>query len=300
MRVDLTTSLINLPLESPLIVSSGPLTMNGPDAVRVSEQPVGALVMKAATPKARPGHPQPQWIWLGSSLLNAQGNPNPGYLRFVDEVRYTVEHTQKPVIVSMIASEPEEYLRMAEALGTAEPQAFELPLIVYRTDDPRWAAELVGAVKEAARVPVIAKLWYDVDIIDLGHAVAEAGADAITVTGSLPALAIDLDTRRPSLGSPYGFGGLTGPCIKPMVVRCVAILAKALDVPIIGGGGISSGEDALEMMMAGARAVSLLTAAMLEGEDVFTRIYDEMQVLLGDLGYTRVEDVVGVALEHIP
>lgn len=274
--------------------------MKGADAVRVSGQPVGAVVMKAATPEARPGYPQPQWIWLGRSLLNAQGNPNPGYKRFVDEVRFTVEHTHKPVIVSMIASEVDEYLSMTEVLGEAEPHAFELPLIVYRTDQPRWAAELVGAVKEAARVPVIAKLWYDVDIVDLGHAVAEAGADAITVTGSLPALAIDLESARPSLGSPNAYGGLTGPCIKPLVVRCVAVLAKALNIPIIGGGGVSDGDDALELMMVGARAVSLLTAAMLEGERVFTRIHDEMQAKLQELGHRCVEDVIGIALEHIP
>lgn len=300
MTVDLTTSLLGHPLKTPLIVSSGPLTMNGPDAVLVAAEPVGALVMKAVTPKARDGYPRPHWIWLGDSLLNAQGNPNPGYQRFVDEVQYTVENAEVPVIVSLIGAEPEEYLRMAEALESAQPDAFELPLMAYRMDDPRWAADLVKAVKEAVHAPVIAKLWYDVEIAAYGHAVVEAGADAITAIGSVPGLAIDLTSASPKLGSPFGYGGLTGPCIKPLAVRCVSVLAKSLDVPIIGGGGVSSGRDAIEMMMVGAHAVSLLTAAMLGGLEVFGKIRDDMQRRMKEFGYKRVEDLIGVALNNLP
>jgi dihydroorotate dehydrogenase (NAD+) catalytic subunit len=300
MTVDLTTNLLNWHLKTPLIVSSGPMTMNGLDAVRAAGEPIGAVVMKAVTPKARGGYPQPHWIWFGDSLLNAQGNPNPGYERFVEDVRYTVENSGIPVIVSLIASEPEEYLRMAETLKDADPHAFELPLMAYRMDDPRWAADLVKAVKEAVNVPVIAKLWYDVQIVDVGYAVVEAGADAITAIGSIPALAIDLSSASPKLGSPYGYGGLTGPCIKPLAVRCISVLAKSLDVPIIGGGGVSTASDVLEMMMAGAHAVGLLTAVMRDGLEVFGKICVELQRRLSELDYRRVEDVVGVALDNLP
>jgi dihydroorotate dehydrogenase (NAD+) catalytic subunit len=300
MAVDLTTNLLGHTLQTPLIVSSGPLTMNGPDAVRAASEPVGALVMKAVTPKARQGHPRPHWVWIGDSLINAQGNPNPGYQRFVDEVHYAVEHADVPVFVSLIGSEPEEYLRMAERLEMAKPDAYELPLMAYRMDDPRWAAELVGAVKQAVRAPVIAKLWYDVEIAAYGHAVVEAGADAVTAIGSIPALAIDISSGSPSLGNPFGYGGLTGPCIKPLAVRCISVLAKSLDVPIIGGGGVCSGRDVIEMMMVGAHAVSLLTAAMLGGLEVFGRICDEVRRRMTELGYQRVEDLIGVALENLP
>lgn len=297
--VELGIRLLNFKLRNPLIVASGPLTKDGRATIKRSRLDVGAVVMKSVTVKPREGYPHPQIIKVGESLLNAQGLPNIGYEKFVEEIKLAKRESEVPLFASLVGSDPQEYVKMAKAMEEAGADALELPLISYRADDYSLTAELISVVKGTVRIPVIAKLWYDYNVGTIAQAVESAGADAITVMDSVPAMLIDVSSGKPRLGSPSGMGGLTGFCIKPLAIRSVAEVASVVEIPVIGCGGVKTGLDAVEMMMAGARAVELLTAPMQGGGAVFNNIVGEMRAFMEKRGYKRPEEFIGASLKHI-
>jgi dihydroorotate dehydrogenase (NAD+) catalytic subunit len=293
-----------LPLANPIILASGPPGRNAKSLIKYG-QTAGAVVAKSVTWKAQEGNPQPRITRVKEwGMINWENLPNPGYLAFCRELEEAKAVAACPVIGSIGPLESVEQQRtIAAAFEEAGADAIEL--------DFKWGARFSGsliqqithAVKEAVSIPVIAKLAPFVgDIVENALAVEEAGADAVTAINSVyPAMRIDCRLRRPAITS--GIGGLSGQPILPLAVAMVYQVYEAVDIPIIGCGGIVTGEDALELIMAGAEAVQTCTAAMIEGPEAFTRINAELEELLAELGLESVEAGCGLAHDyplHVP
>ena len=229
-------------------------------------------------------------------LLNAMGLPNPSYKDFQDEIE-TARACKVPVIASIFGSSAEEFAQIARSL---KADAFELNLSCPHAEKygselgryPDLVESVTGAVKAAASVPVWVKLTPNTaDILELGLAAQRGGADCVVAINTLKAMAIDIETGFPILGN--RFGGLSGPAIKPVAVRCVYELAGRLEIPVIGVGGVSSWEDAVEMIMAGASGVQVGTA-LLGGYGIFEEITTGLSRYLERKSLT-LEELCGLA-----
>ena len=234
------------------------------------------MVTKSIGSAPREGHPGPTVVAVECGLLNAMGLPNPSYREFQVEIDIA-RSSGVPVVASIFGSSPAEFAQVARGL---KPDAFELNLSCPHAEKygselgryPDLVEAVTGAVKAAADVPVWVKLTPNTaDIVELGLAAQRGGADAVVAINTLKAMAIDIETGYPILGN--RFGGLSGQAIKPVAVRCVFDLASRLDIPVIGVGGIATWEDAVEMIMAGAKAVQVGTALM-RGYGIFADLTD--------------------------
>jgi dihydroorotate dehydrogenase (NAD+) catalytic subunit len=241
-------------------------------------------------------------------LINAVGLANPG----VDVEILVLARTArllKPLgaalIASIFAGTVAEFAQVASHVASASPDLIEVNISCpnvhdeYGTpfsSDPQSAAEVTAAVKEAAgtNVPVLVKLSPNVaDISGVARAVEAAGADGITAINTLTGMLIDVHARRPTLAN--RMGGISGPAILPLAIRCVYDIYQAVSIPIIGMGGVSSGQDAVAMIMAGATAVGVGSAVYGQGPEVFGQILAEMEELAAELGYGHIAEMRGVA-----
>lgn len=290
-----------IPLRNPIMLASGPLGRNAASLIKYG-QFAGGLVSKSVTWLPCKGNPRPRVTRVGEwGLINWEGLPNPGYEAFCHELSAAKAVCTVPIIASIGPAESVEQLQ-AIAVALEEAGAYALEL------DFKWATHIedntlqritkgVRSVKEAVTIPVIAKLSpYMGDIVENALAVEEAGADAITAINSVyPAMRIDVRRQRPALAS--GCGGLSGRPILPIAVAMIYQIYEAVKVPILGSGGVISGEDALQMIMAGAQAVQICTVAILEGPRAFRRINDELEALVREIGFESVEACCGVVHE---
>jgi dihydroorotate dehydrogenase (NAD+) catalytic subunit len=304
----LTVQLCGFELPNPLILASGILGTEAELMARVARAGAGAVTAKSCSLEPRLGHPNPTVLAWEHGLINAVGLANPGVEAEVGVLRKT-KALLKPLgaalIASVFADTVENYSRVAARILGAGPDLIEVNISCPNVHDEFGtpfsadagaAAEVTVAVKQsvAGRVPVLVKLSPNVaDIAAIARAVAAAGADGISAINTLTGMVIDVDARRPILANRTG--GLSGPAIRPLAVRCVYEVYRAVDLPIVGIGGVSSGRDAVEMILAGATAVGLGSAVYEEGPEVFGRIGAEMAVLMAELGYECVEEMRGAA-----
>ncbi|MFP4174833.1 MAG: dihydroorotate dehydrogenase [Halobacteriales archaeon] len=287
--------------DEPVLLASGILGSTGASLNRALRAGAGGVVTKSVGPRERTGHPGPN-VFVDDSeeyALNAVGlsNPSDG---FTDEV----EMVDGPTVVSIFGGTADEFADLAR---TFAPYAdgFELNVSCphaegYGVDigaDPELTRKVTAAVNDAADVPVWVKMTPDVtDVTEIGVAAQEGGADAVVATNTLSALAIDVESGRPILGNVHG--GMSGSALKPVALRCVYDLYEALDVPVVGVGGVSSAEDAVEYMLAGARAVEVGTAVW-EGIDVLGEIADGVEAYKERKGLSH-DELVGRAHELAP
>jgi len=301
-----------LPIRNPVILASGPLGRNAKSLIKYSRY-AGAVVGKSITFLPRKGNPPPRIVNLGPfGLINWENLPNLGYKRFCEELRIAKAQCSCPVIASLGPSSNIDELRtMALAFEEAGADGLELdfkwgydPKTGQTGYDPQTGQagfesasifEIVSTLKETVSIPIIAKLAAFVgNLVENAKAAESAGADALTAINTVfPAMKINIRRQRPALSSL--FGGLSGKSIHPLAVAAVYRLYEAVEIPIIGCGGITSGEDALEMIMAGAEAVQICTVAMTEGPSAFQRIVNELQDLVEQLGLGSVERCCGLA-----
>lgn len=301
-----------LAIRNPLILGSGPLGRNAQGLIKHGRY-AGAVVGKSTTWLPQKGNPHPRIVSLGAfGLINWENLPNLGYKCFAEELRLAKAQCACPIIASLGPSNDLEQVKtMAVALEEAGAVALELdfkwgydPVSGHTGYDAKRGggifgaaamSEALSALRETVSVPLIAKLITGAgDIVALAKAAEAAGAAAVTAINSVfPAMKIDLEKRRPVLSSL--FGGLSGRSILPLAVAAVYRVYENVEIPIIGCGGVSSGEDALEMIMAGADAVQMCTAAMVEGPTVFQRVNKELDVLVQELGFATVEECRGLA-----
>jgi len=289
-------------LANPVMTASGTFS-NGLEFARVFDiQRLGAIVSKGTTPRPRAGHVQPRTAETPCGMLNAIGLQNVGVEALVRDLAPLWATWRVPVIVNVSGDTVDEYGELAARLdGVPGVSALELNVSCPNVavggmefgQDPRLAAAVTRAALRQTTLPVIVKLTPNVTDIAAGaRAVAEAGADAVTAINTVQGMAIDVRSRRPVISSVYA--GLSGPAIKPIALRMVYQVAAAVDIPVIGCGGISSGLDAVEFLMAGATAVQVGTATFLNPLAPL-EVLEGVQRFLEEEGVEDVHDVVGVA-----
>lgn len=303
----LATDLCGVHLPTPLVLASGILGTDADLLARVARAGAGAVTAKSCSAEPRAGHPNPTVLAWEHGLINAVGLANPGVEAEVAELtraRALLRPIGAALIGSVFAETVEGFARVAARLTEAGPDLIEVNISCPNVRDelgtpfaadPLAAAEVTAAVKEAVAgwVPVLVKLSPNVtDIAAIARAVEAAGADGISAINTLTGMVIDVHARRPILANRTG--GLSGPAVRPLAVRCVYDIYRAVGIPIVGIGGVRSGRDAVEMIMAGATAVGV-GSAVYEGVDVFGRMCGEMAALMAELGYERVADMRGAA-----
>mgnify|MGYP006297657847 CR=1 FL=1 len=287
--------------EEPVLLASGILGSTGASLNHALRAGAGGVVTKSVGPRERTGHPGPN-VFVDDSeeyALNAVGLSNPSEA-FTDEVK----KVDGPTVMSVFGGTADEFADVARTFAPYA-DAFELNVSCphaegYGVDigaDPELTREVTAAVNDAVDAPVWVKMTPDVtDVTEIGVAAQEGGADAVVATNTLSAMAIDVKSGRPILGNAHG--GMSGSALKPVAVRCVYDLYEALDVPVIGVGGVSSADDAVEYMLAGARAVEVGTAVW-EGVEVLGEIADGVEAYKdrNDLSH---DELVGRAHELAP
>jgi len=302
----LATEIAGLKLRNPTMLAAGILGLSGASMRQVIENGAGAVVTKSVGVKPRKGYPNPAVVQVSRGLLNAMGLPNPGVHEFVEEIRELKEDgVEVPIIVSVYGFSAEEFAKAAHVVEKAGADALELNVScphVKKTgseigQNPSLVAEVVEKVKAVSKKPVILKLTPNVaDIAEVAKAGVKAGADAITAINTMRAMAIDVETAMPILANKIG--GLSGPAIKPVAVRCVYEIYEAVDVPIIGCGGITTWQDAVEFMLAGASGVQIGTAIASQDLGVFKSVTKGIDSYLRRKGLRSVKDIVGLSHRH--
>ncbi len=304
-----------LALGNPVIIASGTFGYDGYGRGLTPEMDLsrlGAVIPKTLTRMPRQGNPEPRWYPESYRvarengepvLLNAIGLTNPGIEAGLGELAQEWAGWDATVLLSMSGDSVTQFGEMAEmAAGVGGFEAIELNLScpnVEQGDLFSYSAKgtfsAVEAVKRHAEVPVLAKLAPNVpDIVPIARAAVDAGADALTICNTIPAMTIDVESRRPALGNVTG--GLSGPGLHPVAVALVYRAAQAVDVPIIGVGGIFTAEDALEFMLAGATAVQVGSANLADLWAPF-KILEGMQVWLGERGISDINDLIGAVVD---
>lgn len=307
MTPDLTVDLCGIRLRNPLVLASGVLGTEPGILQRVGLAGAGAVTSKSCSLLPRKGHPNPTVLDWGPGLINAVGLANPGVeeeVRILREARERLAGEGVALFASIVAGTVEEFAEVARRISVAEPDLIEVniscPNVISEFGElfahrPGSAAAVTRAVKDATDIPVSVKLSPNVtDIVAIAQAVAEAGADAITAINAVgPGMVIDVESGRPFLSNREG--GISGPAIRPVAVRCVYRIAQAVDVPIIGTGGVARGRDVVEMVMAGATAVGVGSAVYWRGPELFGELLAEVQEFLTSHGYGSLAEIRGLA-----
>ncbi len=288
-------------LSNPVMTASGTFGYGTEHSHLFDIEKLGALVCKGTTLEPREGNPQPRIVETASGVLNSIGLQNIGVEVLIREKAPIWAGWRVPVIVNIAGETVDEYAKLASRLeGIAGISGLEVNIScpnikaggVEFGADPDAAAEVTAAVKKASSLPIMVKLTPNTsDIVRVAAAVTEAGADAISLINTLRGMAIDITERRPLLGNL--FGGLSGPAIKPVALQMVYEVAGAVDLPVIGCGGIMTASDAIEFIMAGASAVQVGTASFAEPRaplDVLEGIGQFME----KEGIEDIREIIGV------
>ena len=300
---DLRTSIGKLQLANPVMTASGTFGYGTEFADFVELERLGGVIVKGTTLHHREGNPYPRMAETPAGMLNAVGLQNKGVDYFCEHIYPTIKDYKTNMIVNVSGSAIEDYVATAERINALE----HIPAIELNISCPnvkqggmafgvtaKGAAEVVSAVRKVYDKTLIVKLSPNVtDITEIARAAEAAGADSVSLINTLLGMAIDAERRRPVLSTVTG--GMSGPAVKPIALRMVWQVAKAVNIPVVGLGGISNGTDAIEFMLAGASAIEVGTANFID-PSVTGKIVDEINAYLDRHGYASVRDIIG-ALE---
>ena len=296
----LATSVCGIALRNPVIAASGTFGYGLEFEKQVDLDSLGGLVVKGLSREPIEGNPAPRLYETAAGMINSIGLQNVGVRAFVAEKLPALAKLRTAVIANVFGYQTEDYVEVARVLEDHEGLAgYELNVScpntkhggIYFSSDPALLSEVVSAARRVVRRPLIVKLSPNVGAIEpLARAAEESGADALSLVNTFVALAIDAHTRRPRIGA--GFGGLSGPAIKPIALRLVCQAARAVKIPVIGLGGIATGEDAAEFLIAGAQAVQVGTATFWDPQSP-ARIARELGEFLEREGIGNVGEIVG-------
>ena len=299
----LRTTICGMSLSNPTILASGIMGVSAASLQYVQDNGAGAVTLKSIGHVERTGHHNPTVFAWEEGIHNAVGLSNPGIDDAVPMIQEMVKTVSIPVIGSMFADKIDNFKMVAEKMSQSGVAAIEVNLSCPNTEDDfgrmfaldaKMTSDLIRAVKSVTgRIPVFAKLSADSpDISEIGKAAEEAGTDAITAINTISGMVIDIHQKRPILTNKAG--GISGPAIRPMGVRAVYNLYKAVKIPIIGTGGINTGEDAIQYVMAGATAVGIGSGVYYRGIDVFKKISEEIKVFMENEGYSSLDEIRGI------
>lgn len=298
---DLAVDLAGIKMKNPVMSASGTFGSGVEYAGVFDVGMMGALVTTGLTLESKAGNRPPRLCETPAGLLNAVGLQNPGVDAFIRDILPGMLDFGVPVIANIAGSTKDEFVEIAEKFTGTGVAGLEINISCPNVKTggmalgtiPEVAAQVVEAVSESTDLPVIVKLTPNVtNIVELARAVADAGADALSLINTLLGMVIDVEQRKPVLGNIMG--GLSGPAIRPIAVRAVWQVAQAIRIPIIGMGGICTGRDALEFMMAGASAVAVGSAFFHDPLSA-VRIITELDEYCGEHGVDRLQDLVGSA-----
>lgn len=299
---DLRTNIGGLELRNPVITASGTFGYGIEFEDVVELHRIGGIVMKGTTYEPRQGNDYPRMAETACGMLNCVGLQNRGVMYFAENIYPRIRKIDSRMIVNVSGSSPEDYARCAAVVDSLDDiPAIELNISCPNVRDggmafgvtTEGAASVVRAVRKAYRKTLIVKLSPNVtDIVSIARAVEAEGADSVSLINTLMGTAIDIEKRRRMLS--IGTGGLSGPCIKPVALRMVCQVAHAVDIPVIGLGGICCAADAIEFIMAGASAVEIGTANFLDPA-VSVKVVDGIDEWLDSHDVASVRDIIGVA-----
>ncbi|ASY27685.1 dihydroorotate dehydrogenase (NAD+) catalytic subunit [Candidatus Planktophila limnetica] len=303
--IDLSTTFSNAWFPSPLFTASGCASSGKELAQFIDLREIGAVVTKSVMSKARHGRPTPRMAETPSGMVNSIGLQGPGIDAFLAEDLPWLVSQKARVIVSIAGETIEEYATLARKVRSAPGiSALEVNISCPNVEnrglvfacDPEASRRVIDGVRKTlgGELPIIAKLSPDVtDLVSIAKGVVDAGADGLALINTVLSMVINLDTMRPHLGGKTG--GLSGPAIRPIAVRAIYQVHEAMpNVPILGMGGVSTGRDALELILAGAKGVSVGTASFADPAAIIT-IQNELKELLAARGFTSVAQAVGFA-----
>ena len=298
--MSLEVNVAGIRMRTPVMVASGTFGYGSEYVDFVDLNLLGAIVVKGITSEPWAGNPMQRIIETPSGMLNAIGLQNVGVDGFISEKLPYLRDFDVPVVVNVCGETLEEYCEVTQKLDAAEGvAAIELNISCPNLDcggmsfgvDSRLASELVNEVRERTGLPLLVKLSPNVtDIAEIARAIEDAGADGLSVINTLLGMAIDAKTRRPQLANLTG--GLSGPAIKPVALRMVWQVYNAVKIPIVGMGGIMTGEDAVEFFIAGASAVAVGTANFVNPRASLD-VTDGIRAYLEDHGFDSVKELVG-------
>ena len=305
--IDVSATLCGVRLPNPTVLTSGILGLSHEIMARVARAGAGGVTFKSCSLKPRPGYPNPTILDWGPGLINAVGLSNPGVEVMVEEIRAAKKSLAPmgvPVIASIFAETIYDFGTIARFISEAEPHLIEVNISCPNIDDryrqmfaadPYVVAQVTRRVKENTEIPILVKLSPNVtDVVKIARTAVEAGADGITAINSLgPGLILDVETCRPVLA--HGTGGVSGPAMRPIAVRCVRDICRAVDVPVVAVGGVTSGRDVVEMILVGATAVGIGSAVHYRGMEVFREVCRELEGYMARHGYADLEAFRGRA-----
>ena len=296
----LQTKLCNIKLKNPTILASGILGVTKGSVDRIGKSGAGAVTLKSLCHEERAGNPNPT-MFADGTFLNAVGLPGQGIDSAMKDFQ-RLDNLSVPVIGSIYGYRIEQFGEVAKKMSSLNPSMIEVDISCPHLDygkpyyaDPKLTAEVTKIVKKnSGKIPVSIKLSPNVyDIKEIAHAAEKAGTDAITAINAVTGMVIDVDARKPILANKIG--GVSGPALKPIAVRCVYEIYETVKIPIIGTGGVTYGKDAIEMIMAGATAVGIGTGIYYRGIGIFKKVCNEMQQWMKKNKIKGLDEIRGIA-----
>ena len=299
----LSTGFLTKNFDNPLVLASGILGVTAASLNRIVTHGAGGVTTKSISLTPRPGHANPTMVGLAHYFINAVGLSNPGVEEAVEQIKIFKTLSTAPLIGSIFAGTPDEFAKVAEILTAAPLDFLEINIscpnvsnefgipFAYSTT----AVETITKkVKDKTEIHVIVKLspnaW---NIVEIARAAEAAGANALTAVNTISGMTIDVGSHKPILHNKQG--GVSGPALFPIALKCVYDLYSAVKIPIIGTGGVTSGEDALTMIMAGATLIGVGSAVYYHGPMVFQKITGEMEKIMAEQNIKTLGEIRGVA-----
>jgi len=302
----LQTTFLGKNFTNPIVLASGILGVTAASMHHAIKNGCGGVTVKSVSIEPRTGHPNPTMMGTEHYFINAVGLSNPGVEAAVEELKKFKKTSNAPLVGSVFAGSFDEFAAVTEKICAAPIDFLEVniscPNVMKEFGEPfaystEAATTITKKVKAKANVPVLIKLspnaW---NIVAIAKAVEEAGADGLVAVNTVSGMAIDVYSRKPVLHNKQG--GVSGPALFPIALNCVYNLAQAVKIPIIGTGGITTGEDALAMIMAGATLLGIGSAVYFRGENVFQKITDEMTTIMEKENIKSLDEIRGCAYKN--
>jgi len=299
----LSVDIDEITLRNPTMLASGILGISQSIFERLYDENIGGIVTKSISVEPMKGYPNPTIIPLsGGSYLNAVGLSNPGVNAFSEELS---QNKNIPIFISLVGSSEKDFAKMIKVFDSLNIIGYEINLSCPHVskmgmevgDDPEAVSKIVSTVRKNTKKPISVKVGVgSVDVIELARTAIEAGANIITAINTLRAMSIDVETMMPILSN--RIGGLSGTAIKPIGIRCVYEISKNLKVPVIGCGGISTWQDVVEYMLAGASAVQIGSVLGSAGPGIFNNITKDLKKYIERKGIMKISEIVGIAHKY--